>query len=222
MLILIVEDEISIANALSEILQSEGYMTECVHDGQTALDYISIQSYDLIILDVMLPIMDGYTVVKKIREKNINYPVLMLTARTTIPDKVNGLNSGADDYMTKPFDIDELIARVKALTRRKGIVIMDILTFGDLSLNLNKCELECNNNSVKLSYKEFKVAQILFSNPNTISSTDILIEKVWGIESNATSNNVEAYISFLRKKIKFLNSSVTIKHINKIGYSLEE
>ncbi len=222
MKILIVEDEISLANALQQILQNEGNFVDAVYDGENALYYASNFEYNLIILDVMLPKLNGFEVVASLRKKNNSTPVLMLTARTTTGDKVTGLNCGADDYLTKPFDTEELIARVNALTRRTGEVILNTLTYSDLTLDLKSAQLSCNNNSVQLSHKEFEVARIFFSNPKMTITKESLIINVWGIDSEATDNNVEAYVSFLRKKIKFLKSAVSIKNIQKIGYRLEE
>lgn len=219
--ILIVEDERPLAEALSEILKNAGHFTDIVGDGVEALEYISGFSYDLVILDVMLPRLDGFQVVSSMRRQGSAVPVLMLTARGTVPDKVTGLNAGADDYMTKPFDPAELLARVNAMTRRTGAVILNTLTFSDLTLELDTGILKCGENSVQLSRKELEVARLLLTNPTMTLTKETLIVNVWGIESEATDNNVEAYISFLRKKLKYLKSAVTIKNIQKIGYRLE-
>ena len=221
MKILIVEDEISLAGALEHILQEDGHFTDLVSDGLTALTYIYGFSYDLILLDVMLPKMDGFAVVRQMREKKISTPVLILTARTAVPDKVTGLNAGADDYMEKPFAPAELLARVHAMTRRVGDVVMNELAFGDLTLQLESAQLSCRGESVQLSRKEFEVARLLLSNPHMTITKESLIINVWGIESEATDNNVEAYISFLRKKLRYLNSTVSIRNTQKIGYRLE-
>lgn len=220
--ILIVEDEKLISDAICKILQDEGYGTDAVYDGEDAVYYIKEGQYDLIILDIMLPVFDGIEVLKKIRSGGINTPVLMLTAKNTIPDKVRGLNTGADDYMTKPFDSDELLARVNALTRRTGNIVIDNLLYGDLKLDLNSAKLYCRENSIQLTKKEFKVLKVLFSNPKITVTKESLIIKVWGTESDTTENNVEAYISFIRKKIKYLESDVAIKNVQGIGYRLEE
>ena len=219
--ILIVEDEASLAGALEHILQKAGHVTDWVSDGQSALDYIRGFSFDLILLDVMLPKLDGFSVVRQIRAEKIAVPVLMLTARTTVPDKVAGLNAGADDYLTKPFDPEELLARVNALTRRKGAVVMDKISFGDLTLYLNSAQLACGGKEVQLSPKEFQVARLLLSEPQMTFTKDLIISRAWGMDSEATDNNVEAYISFLRKKLRYLKSQVGIKNLPKIGYRLE-
>ena len=219
--ILIVEDENALAGALEHILQKAGHITDWVSDGQSALDYIRGFSYDLILLDVMLPKLDGFAVVRQIRAEKIAVPVLMLTARTTVPDKVTGLNAGADDYLTKPFDTEELLARINAMTRRTGEVVMDVLTFGDLTLSLNTAQLSCGGRSVQLSPKEFQVARLLLSEPQMTFTKEVIINRAWGMDSEATDNNVEAYISFLRKKLRYLNSGVGIRNLQKIGYRLE-
>ncbi len=219
--ILIVEDEGDLASVLEHILQKDGHITDWVADGQSALDYAEGFSYDLILLDVMLPKLDGFAVVRRLREEKISTPVLMLTARTATTDKVTGLEAGADDYLTKPFDAQELLARVHALTRRAGEVVMNELTYGDLTLCLDTARLACRGEDVQLSRKEFEVARILFANSHMTVAKDLLISRVWGVESEATDNNVEAYISFLRKKMKFLRSAVTIRNIQKIGYHME-
>ena len=204
-----------------KILEQHGFMVDAVHDGPSALDYAEGFSYELIILDVMLPGLDGFGVVQKLRQKGIATPVLMLTARTTVRDKVTGLNSGADDYMTKPFDTEELIARVNALTRRTGQVVVEQMHFGDLLLDLKSAELICGAERVQLSRKEFEVLKLFLYNPTATITKEMMIVKVWGVESDATDNNVEVYISFLRKKLKFLKSTVTIKNIQRLGYRLE-
>jgi DNA-binding response OmpR family regulator len=219
--ILLVEDEVSLSNAVKRILEQKGYFVDAVYDGLSAIDYAKGMTYNLIILDVMLPKLDGFEVVRILRKDGISVPILMLTARTTVTDKVTGLNNGADDYMTKPFDIDELLARVSALTRRTGEVVIERLQYGDISLNTKSAELSCGNESVQLSKKEFEVLKMFLYNPKMTITKDAMIINVWGVESDATDNNVEVYISFLRKKLKFLKSKVTIKNIQRIGYRLE-
>ena len=219
--ILIVEDELSLAKAVKKILEQHGFFVDEVHDGLSAIDYAKSVDYNLIILDVMLPKLDGFEVVRILRKDGVVTPILMLTARTMIKDKVTGLNYGADDYMTKPFDTEELLARVGALTRRTGEVYVDTINFEDLKLDLKSAMLYCNDNSVQLSHKEFNVLKLFLTNPSMTVTKDILIGNVWGIESDATDNNVEVYISFLRKKLRYLDSKVTIKNIHKIGYRIE-
>ncbi|WP_455163581.1 response regulator transcription factor [Slackia exigua] len=215
---LIVEDDVRLASALARILNENGYVTDVVHDGQDGYDYASSGIYDVVILDVMLPRKNGCRVVEELRRAHIDTPVLMLTARSEIPDKIEGLDSGADDYMTKPFSPAELLAHLRALTRRQGQVVFERIEAGDLSLNIESRDLSCNGKSIALSFKEFELARILFSNPGQIVSKDTLISKVWGVESTAVDNNVEAYVSFLRKKIRFLGSGVSIDTIRKAGY----
>lgn len=219
--ILLVEDEISLSNAVKMILEQQGYIVDAVYDGQSAVDYATGMDYGLIILDVMLPKIDGFEVLRILRRDGINAPILMLTARSTVPDKVAGLNSGADDYMTKPFDTEELLARVGALTRRTGEVIVETVSYEDLTLGIKSAILSCGGQSVQLSRKEFEVLKIFMYNPSMTVTKDMLISNVWGVESEATDNNVEVYISFIRKKLKYLKSRVTIRNLQKIGYRLE-
>ena len=219
--ILVVEDEKALSNAIKKLLEQQGYFVDAVYDGLSAIDYAKGMDYRLIILDVMLPKLDGFEVVRILRKDGINTPVLMLTARTAVGDKVTGLNYGADDYMTKPFDTEELLARVGALTRRTGEVIVDKLKFSDLVLDINSAELSCGSESVQLSKKEFDVLRSFLYNPTMTITTENLLSNVWGVESDATDNNVEVYISFIRKKLKYLKSKVSIKKIQKIGYRLE-
>ena len=221
MRILIVEDEQALADAITELFRDQHYEVDTVYDGKSGLEYALIGDYALIILDVMLPLMDGFAVVKSLRQQKISTPVLMLTAREAINDKITGLDCGADDYMTKPFDYDELFARVRALTRRVGEVVLDELSFGDLTLNLDNAELHCGHKSVHLSYKEFAIMQQLLQHPSMIVSKENLIVNVWGSSSDAVENNVEVYISFLRKKLRFLGSTVQIITVRRIGYHLE-
>ena len=219
--ILIVEDETALAEAVEHILRKAGHRADRVADGQSALDYIRVGTYDLILLDIMLPKLDGLSVLRQMRSEGVQTPVLMLTARTTVPDKVAGLNAGADDYLTKPFDPEELLARVGAMTRRKGAMVLNEISFQDLTLDLNTVTLRRGERDVQLSPKEFALARLMLSEPNMTYSKDLLISRAWGLDSEATDNNVEAYISFLRKKLRYLGSEVTIKNLQKIGYRLE-
>ena len=219
--ILIVEDETALAEAVAHILRKAGHSADRVADGQSALDYIRAGAYDLVLLDIMLPRLDGLSVLRQMRSEGVQTPVLMLTARTTVPDKVAGLNAGADDYLTKPFAPEELLARVSAMTRRKGAMVLNEISFQDLTLDLNTVTLRCGVRDVQLSPKEFALARLLLSQPSMTYSKDLLISRAWGLDSEATDNNVEAYISFLRKKLRYLGSRVAIKNLQKIGYRLE-
>ena len=221
MKILVVEDEKAIANAIKRILEDGGYTVDTVYDGLSGLDYAKAYLYDLLILDVMLPKLDGFEIVRILRKDGMRVPILMLTARGATRDKVTGLNYGADDYMTKPFEAEELVARVGALTRRTGDVIVNEVKYEDLVLDLTSAMLSCGEQSVRLSKKEFEVARMFFMNPTMTITKELLIVNVWGMESDATDNNVEAYISFLRRKMKYLGSKVTLKNSQKIGYRLE-
>lgn len=221
MRVLIVEDEQRIADALCKIMESCKYACDVVYDGLDGFLYAESAIYDVIILDVMLPRMSGFDIVKRLRDKKIKTPILMLTARGETEDKVKGLDSGADDYMTKPFSKEELLARVRALTRRQGEVILDELTFNDLVLNLSSYTLSKGEKSVRLGLKEFEILKILMSNPKNVTQKEDLITKVWGYDSEAEDNNVEVYISFIRKKLSFLGSKVIISTVRKIGYFLE-
>lgn len=220
--ILVVDDEKNIAQAIRQILEEQKWQVTLAYDGDEGLELALSGYYDIAVLDVMLPGVNGFDIVKKMREAKIETPTLMLSALDEIPDKVKGLNVGADDYMTKPFSGIELVARVNALTRRKGEVIVHEAKFGDLSLQLDACELYCGTKHIHLGYKEFEIMKHLMSHPEMITSKEDLIISVWGSESDAMDNNVEVYISFLRKKLIFLKSNVSIKVIRKVGYRLEE
>lgn len=223
MRILIVEDEIALAEALAQILHKNKFIADISNDGIGGLDNALTGVYDVIILDIMLPKMNGFDVLKNLRLNKITTPVLILTAKDDVADKVRGLDTGADDYLTKPFSTDELLARVRSLYRRKANIVCDnTLTFLDISLNLLTYELNCGDKSVKLGLKEFSIMEILIENGNRIISKETLIEKVWGYESDAEYNNVEVYISFLRKKLLHISSGVVIKTVRGVGYCLEE
>ena len=222
MQILIVEDEHSLSDAIAQLLGDQHYEVDCVYDGRSGLEYARAGHYDLIILDVMLPQMDGFEVVKTMRMEKISTPVLILTARENISDKITGLDCGADDYMTKPFDYDELFARIRALTRRVGEVVLNEITYGDLTLDLERAELRCGEKAVHLGYKEFAIMQRFMQHPQISISKEELIVSVWGSDSDAGENNVEVYISFLRKKLTFLGSRVQIYTLRRIGYRLED
>ena len=219
--ILVVEDELRLAEAIGELLKKEKYITDIVHDGQDAYEYATGFAYDATILDAMLPKMNGFEVLKKLRSEKIQTPIIMLTALSQTDDKIKGLDYGADDYMTKPFETKELLARLRAITRRKGEVIINELSFGDVTLNLDTNQMMSATKSIQLGYKEFEIMKMLMTHPQMIATKEDIIIKVWGIESDAADNNVEVYISFLRKKLLFLKSSTTIQTIRKVGYKLE-
>lgn len=222
MRILIVEDEIRLADTLGEIMHTQKYAYDIVYDGADGLSYGESDIYDVIILDIMLPKMNGFDVVKNLRNKKIKTPVILLTARDEVTDKVRGLDCGADDYLTKPFSAEELLARVRAISRRQGEVVIDELKFGDITLNLSNYSLNCGKKSLHLGYKEFEILRLLLSNPSSVVPKEDILTKVWGYDSDAEDNNVEVYISFLRKKMQFLDSKVNISTVRKIGYHLEE
>lgn len=222
MRVLIVEDEIRLADALAQILKENKIMVDVVYDGKDGYEYALTNIYDVIILDLMLPLMNGFEVSKKLRYEKIQTPILILTAKYSTTDKVTGLDCGADDYMTKPFESDELLARLRALTRRHGEIQLNEATFGDLSLNLSTGDLHCKGKSTHLNFKESEILKILMANTGGAITKDDLIVKVWGYDSDATDNNVEAYISFIRKKLNFLGSNVIITALRKMGYRLEE
>ncbi len=221
MRVLIVEDEVRLSEAIAEILKSEKYDVDVVHTGNEGLDYGLSDIYDCIILDVMLPGLDGFSILKELRKQKISTPILMLTAKDEISNKVEGLDYGADDYMTKPFDIEELLARIRSITRRQGQVFINEIEFEDLKLDLSNFNISTNEKSINLTAKEFEIMKLLMSNINIVVTKDELISKIWGYDSDAEDNNVEVYISFLRKKLKFLKSDVNIVTLRKLGYKLE-
>ena len=221
MKILVVEDELRLAAALSHIMQEPKYQEDVANDGNDGLDYALYGDYDVIVLDVMLPGKDGFEVVRALRAAKVQTPVIMLTARDDVRDKIRGLDKGADDYMTKPFVPEELLARIRALSRRQGEVLLEEISMEDLTLSLSTNDLLCGAKSIHLAFKEFEIMKILLSNQKAIVSKEMLISKVWGDDSDAEDNNVEAYISFLRKKLSFLGSRVQISTIRKVGYRLE-
>ena len=221
MQVLVVEDDIRLAEALDAILKRNKYQVDIVHDGAQGLAYAETGIYDVIVLDVMLPYMNGFEIVTELRRKHVATPILMLTARGSLQDKVGGLDSGADDYMTKPFAPAELLARLRSLTRRQGEVILDQLQVGNTRLDLESGDLATDSKSIHLGYKEFSILKILMSNPNRVTSKETLISKVWGVDSSADDNNVEAYISFIRKKLTFAQSNLRITTLRKVGYRLD-
>ena len=221
MRLLIVEDEQGMAEGLQGLLEKQGYATDLAFDGDSGLDNGLTGLYDLIILDIMLPGRDGLSVLKELRRDGVETPVLMLTARSSVADRIQGLDHGADDYLTKPFDTGEFLARVRALTRRNGVPLEEEPSFGDIRLDRRKLELCRGNERLRLGTKEFQVMECLLLNKNQIIPRALLCEKVWGLLSEAEYNNVEVYISFLRKKLRALHSNVQILSIRNAGYHLE-
>lgn len=221
MRLLVVEDEQRLADTLADILQNQKYLVDVCYDGESGLDNAMSGIYDAIIMDVMMPKMNGFDVVRAMRRQGNATPVLMLTARTETMDKVTGLDCGADYYLTKPFEIEELLACIRALLRRQGEVVSEELRFGSVVLNLNTCTLQCEQRSVRLSAKEFELMRILMSNRENIVPKETLLLKVWGYESDAEDNLVEVYISFLRKKLDFIKADVRIDVVRRVGYHLE-
>lgn len=221
MRVLIVEDEVKLAEALAEIMKSQRYFVDVVHDGENAFDYAMSDIYDVIVLDVMIPKMDGFEVVRRLRANKNTTPVIMLTARDGSEDKIRGLDAGADDYLTKPFVPGELLARVRAVSRRQGEVVLNELAFEDIKLDLSNYSLVGQTRSINLGPKEFEIMRLLMSSPNVIVPKEDILVKVWGTESDAEDNNVEVYISFLRKKLRHLNANVQIATVRKVGYLLE-
>ncbi len=222
MRLLLVEDEKTLSNALVTILKHNNYLVDAVYNGQDALDYFDTEIYDGIILDIMLPKVNGITVLKTIRQKGSKIPILLLTAKTEIDDKVLGLDAGADDYLTKPFSSKELLARIRAITRRKFDFQDNSLVYEDLILDRTSYELKSKNKAILRTSKEFQIMEMFLRNPDQIISTEKFMYKIWGFESEAEINVVWTYISYLRKKLKLLNSDVSIKVVRNIGYTLEK
>ena len=220
--ILVVEDERNLADAIVQILIDDHFNAEAVYDGNAGLTAAQSGLYDAVVLDIMLPGIDGIQIVKELRHSGNSIPVLMLTAKTSTGDMVQGLDAGSDDYMTKPFEAPELLARVRALTRRQGDVVIDEITFADLKLDLTTHDLSCDEHKVHLSGKEFAVMQMLMSSNSRVVSKQDLLSRVWGTSGDASENSVEAYISFLRKKVSHIHSHVQITTLRMLGYRLED
>ena len=220
MKILIVEDEKLLADSLRAMLEGKGFSVEAVHDGETGAEYAETGVYDLRLLDVMMPGLDGYQVARQVRARRCGTPILMLTARSSLEDRIEGLNAGADYYLTKPFDTRELLACVGALLRRQGNQV-DELSLGNTVLELATCNLVCGEKKVRLSAKEFDVMRFLLRSRGAILSKEAILAKVWGYDSNAVENNVEVYVGFLRKKLTSIGSNVLINSVRRMGYQLE-
>ena len=224
MRLLIVEDEVRLADTLRQLLNRQGYTADVYYDGVSGLDNATTGIYDLMVLDVMLPGMNGFQVVKKLREAGVTTPVLMLTAKSDVSDRIHGLDCGADYYLTKPFEPEELLACVRTLLRRSGGQLQesDTLTWGDLSLERTTFSLSCVERAVRLSRREYDLMELLMRNGNQVVTKEQMLVKVWGYDSQAEDNNVEVYISFLRRKLNHLHSTVKIKTLRMLGYCLTQ
>ena len=220
MKILIVEDEKLLADSLKTALEKKGFAVETAYDGETGKQYAELGVYDLLILDVMMPKLDGFQLARQVRTNRCATPILMLTAKSELEDRIEGLNAGADYYLTKPFDMRELMACINALLRRQGGQV-DELTFGNTALDLSSGMLVCGNESVRLSAREFDVMRFLLQSGRNNLSKEVLLAKVWGFDSNAVENHVEVYVGFLRKKLASIGSDVRIESVRRLGYHLE-
>ena len=221
MKVLIVDDEVKLADALAELFKQNKILADVVYDGEDGLFYAKNGDYDVVILDVMMPHMNGYEVVQRLRQNKNNVPVIMLTAKEEVSARVKGLDCGADDYLTKPFATEELLARVRALARRQSEMIYDTISYKDITLNTSNYKLECGNKSVSLGAKEYEILKLLLTNPTQVISKDTIISKVWGLDCDITENNVEAYMSFIRKKLFYVGSKLNILTKRMLGYYLE-
>ena len=220
MKVLVIEDEKLLANSIKKLLESKGFDVEAVYDGETGTEYAELGIYDLLILDVMMPKMNGYQVARSVRAKRCTTPILMLTAKSAIEDRIEGLNAGADYYLTKPFDSRELLACINALLRRQGKQV-DELSYGNTDLDLSSSTLICGEKSIRLSAREFDVMRFLLQAGGSNLSKEIILARVWGYDSNAVENHVEVYVGFLRKKLKSIGSNVRIVSARRLGYHLE-
>lgn len=220
MRILLVEDEKMLADSLRAMLMTKGYSVDVAYDGESGYDYALMGIYDLIIMDVMMPKLDGYALAKMIRLKKCSTPILMLTARSDLEDRITGLNAGADYYLTKPFDSRELLACINVLLRRQGSQV-DELVFGNTALDLSSGMLVCGDKRVRLSAREFDVMRLLFRSAERNLSKEVILSKIWGYESEAVENHVEVYVGFLRKKLQSIGSNVRIVALRRMGYHLE-
>jgi len=220
MKILIIEDERLLSDSLKVLLERKGFEVECAYDGKTGEEYAELGIYDLLILDVMMPEMDGYQVAREVRAKHCGTPILMLTAKSELEDRIEGLNAGADYYLTKPFDTREFLACINALLRRQGGQV-DEMRFGNTVLDLSTCILSCGERHCRLSDREFDLMRFLLQSKERNISKEVLLVRIWGFESNATENHVEVYVGFLRKKLQSIGSDIRISAIRRQGYHLE-
>ena len=221
MKLLLAEDEKDLSNAIVKILKHNNYSVDAVYDGIEALNNMEVEEYDGLILDIMMPKMDGLTVVRKLREKGNNIPVLILTAKSEIDDRVLGLDTGADDYLTKPFAMKELLARIRSITRRKDVKL-NSFSFGNVTLNPHNYMIKTNKQEIRLTNKEYQIMEMLMINSNLLISTEKLMDTVWGYESESEINVVWVYISSLRKKLLNIEADIIIKAVRGLGYKLEE
>ncbi|MBQ4382208.1 MAG: response regulator transcription factor [Oscillospiraceae bacterium] len=221
MKLLLAEDEKSLARAVKAILEKNNFLVDVVYDGREALDYLLTEDYDGAVMDIMMPGLDGITVLRRLRAEGKGTPVLLLTAKSQIDDKVEGLDAGANDYLTKPFDAKELLARIRAMTRVQRVQTSSVLSFGDLTLNLATYELASPSGSFRLAGKEFGMMELMMRDPGALISAERFLERVWGYETEADINVVWVYLSYLRKKLAALASKVSIKATRNAGYSLE-
>lgn len=220
MKILIIEDEVLLANSIKSLLERKGFQVEMVHDGESGVEYAELGIYDLLILDVMMPKMDGYEVARQLRRKRCNTPILMLTAKSEVRDRITGLDAGADYYLTKPFDSGELMASINALLRRQGGQVNEMV-FGNTVLDLSTSMLLCDGKTVRLSAKEFDVMRLLMTAGKKNLPKAAILTHIWGLESNAVENHVEVYVAILRKKLSSIGSNVRIVALRNLGYHLE-
>ena len=220
MKILIVEDEVLLANSLKTLLEKKGFTVEVAYDGEAGKDYAETGVYDLLILDVMMPKLNGYDLARQVRAERCATPILMLTAKGELEDRIEGLNAGADYYLTKPFDTRELLACINALLRRQGDQV-DELRFGNTALDLASGMLVCGAERVRLSAKEFDIMRFLLQSKGNNLSKEVLLARVWGFDSNAVENHVEVYVGFLRKKLASIGSNDRIEAVRRLGYHLE-
>ena len=220
MKILIIEDEVLLADSIKALLTAKGFEAECVYDGESGAEYAELGVYDLLILDVMMPKLDGFAVARRVRANRCTTPILMLTAKSDTEDRIEGLNAGADYYLTKPFDTRELLACINALLRRQGNQVNE-LTLGNTTLDLSSCNLVCGSSHIRLSAKEFDVMRFLMQAKGTILPKEVILARVWGYESNAVDNYVEVYVGFLRKKLASIGSNIRIEAVRRLGYTME-
>ena len=220
MKILVIEDKVLLANSIKALLENKGFDVECVYDGEDGALYAETGVYDLLILDVMMPKMNGYEVARKVRFDRCTTPILMLTARSGIEDRLEGLNAGADYYLTKPFDSRELLACINVLLRRQGTQVNELVV-GNTALDLGSCTLSCGGNVVRLSAKEFDVMRFMMQSKGSVLPKEMILSRCWGFESNAVENHVEVYVAMLRKKLSYIGSNVRIEAIRRLGYVME-